>query len=356
MQIMQCAMMAATVIFLSACDNKVGEQPLDRLVEVVTFSHQPTVRVMDYPGQIQARYQSELAFQVEGRLIERLVDVGDVVKKGAPIAMLDAKDYALSSESFFNQQKAAEADFQRAERDLVRAKDLHVKRFIGQSDLDKAVNFERASYARLKGLKAEHAQRVNQRGYTQLLAPADGIVIALNAEVGDVVKAGFPMTTFAWNNDWEFVTSVAETDVNQLTVGQPSMVKLWAYGDMQYPASVREISPISSNGGPSYTVKLKLTEQPDNLKLGMTGHALLSKKEVNLGLLPTSAIIELGGQTMVMTVDSTTSETHAKVVTLGQYLGDEVSIVDGLSDGQWVVIAGANKIADRQPVRVLMHE
>lgn len=99
-------------------------------------------------------------------MIERLVDVGDVVQKGAPIAMLDAKDYVLSSESFSNQQKAAEADFQRAQRDLVRAKGLHKKKFIGQSDLDKAINIERASYAKLKALKAEHAQRVNQHGYT----------------------------------------------------------------------------------------------------------------------------------------------------------------------------------------------
>jgi len=242
MRIIQCVLIAASAIILSACGDNAIDEPLDRLVEVSVFSYQPATRVMDYPGRVQARFQSELSFQVEGRLIERLVDVGDVVKKGAPIAMLDAKDYVLSSESFSNKQKAAAADFERAKRDLVRAKGLRKKKFIGQSDLDKAINVERASYARLKALKAEHAQRVNQRGYTQLLAPADGIVTTLNAEVGNVVKAGFPIATFAWKNDWEFVTAVSETDVNQLIVGQSAMIKLWSYSDKQYMAVVREIS------------------------------------------------------------------------------------------------------------------
>lgn len=356
MQIVQFFLLAASAIFLSACGDTTSEQPLDRLVDVTTFSYQPATRVMDYPGHVQARYQSELSFQVEGHLIKRLVDVGDVVQKGTPIAMLDAKDYVLSSESFSNQQKAAEADYKRAKQDLLRAKGLREKNFIGQSDLDKAVNADRASYARLNALKAEHAQRVNQHGYTQLLAPADGVVISLNAEVGNVVKPGFPIATFAWKSDWEFVTAVAEKDVNQLSIGQPAIIKFWAYGEKQYPASIREISPTSSANAPSYKIKLSLNEQPDGLKLGMTGHALFSTKETHMGLLPTSAIVELNGQTMVMTVDSNTKQVHAKEVTFGQPLADQVSIIDGLSDGQWVVIAGANKITDGSTVRVLTHE
>ena len=356
MRIVQFVLIATSAILLSACGDTTSEQPLDRLVDVATFSYQPATQVMDYPGRVQPRYQSELSFQVEGRLIERLVDVGDTVKKGAPIAMLDAKDYELSSESYSNKQKAAEADFQRAQRDLIRAKDLHKKKFIGQSDLDKAINIERASYAKLKALKAEYAQRVNQRGYTQLLAPADGIVTALTVEVGNVVKAGLPIATFAWKSDWEFVTAVAEKDVNQLSIGQSVIVKLWAYGDKQHAASVREISPISSDNSPSYKVKLSFKEQPDNLKLGMTGHAMFSEKKVQMGLLPTSAIIELDGQMAVMVVDPSTKKVHANLVTLGQPLGDQVSIVDGLNDGQWVVIAGANKITNGNTVRVLTNE
>jgi len=357
MHILPVVLMAILAISISACGDVTNNPPLNRLVDVTTFSYQPASRTMDYPGRVQARYQTELSFQVEGRLIERLVDVGDVVQKGDPIAVLDAKDYVLSSESYFNKEKSAEADLQRARRDLARAKELREKKFIGQSELDKAINIERAASAELKVIKAEYAQRVNLREYTQLLAPADGIVISLNAEVGDVVKPGSTIAMFAWNGDWEFVTAVAEKEVNQLSVGQPVSVTLWAYDDKKYAASVREISPISNLNAPSYKVKLSLSEQPNEVKLGMTGHGLFSIKEDRVGLLPTTAIVQHDNQMVVMTVDSATKQVQAKKVTLGKSsIADHVSIVHGLEDGQWVVIAGANKIEDGNTVRVLTNE
>ena len=356
MHILSVALIAILAITLSACGDVSNSQPLNKLVDVTTFSYQTAPRIMDYPGRVQARYQTELSFQVEGRLIERLVEVGDVVQKGDLIAVLDAKDYALSNESYSNKKKAAEADLQRAQRDLARAKELRQKKFIGQSELDKAINIERAAYAELNVMKAEYAQRVNQHGYTQLLAPADGVVISLSKEVGDVVKAGAAIAMFAWKDGWEFVTAVAEKEINQLSIGQSVSVTLWAYDDKEYAASVREISPISTINAPSYRVKLSLNEQPNGVKLGMTGHALFSIKEDRVGLLPTSAIVKNDGQMMVMTVDSTTKQVRAKQVTLGQSLADHVSIVDGLKDGQWVVIAGANKIEEGNTVRVLTNE
>ena len=100
MHILSVALIAILAITLSACGDVSNSQPLNKLVDVTTFSYQPATRIMDYPGRVQARYQTELSFQVEGRLIERLVEVGDVVQKGDLIAVLDAKDYALSNESY----------------------------------------------------------------------------------------------------------------------------------------------------------------------------------------------------------------------------------------------------------------
>lgn len=356
MHILSVALIAILAITLSACGDVSNSQPLNKLVDVTTFSYQPATRIMDYPGRVQARYQTELSFQVEGRLIERLVEVGDVVQKGDLIAVLDAKDYALSNESYSNKKKAAEADLQRAQRDLARAKELRQKKFIGQSELDKAINIERAAYAELNVMKAEYAQRVNQHGYTQVLAPADGVVVSLSSEVGDVVAPGAAIAMLAWQGDWEFVTAVAEKEVNQLSIGQSVSVTLWAYDDKKYAASVREISPISNFNSPSYKVKLSFKEQPNGVKLGMTGHALFAIKEKRMGLLPTSAIVMKDGQKVVMIVDATTKQVHAQEVILGEPLADHVSIVNGLKNGQWVVIAGANKIEDGSTVRVLANE
>ena len=341
---------------LGACGNKVPEELVGRLVEVKTFSYQSVTQTMDYPGRTQARYETELAFQVEGRLIKRLVEVGDYVKQGQPIARLDPKDYILSSERFLNQKRAAQANYKRAKSDLIRAKELRQKNFIGQSELDKVVNLEKAAQAALKALKAEHAQSVNQRGYTQILAAADGIVIALYAEVGDVIQAGTAVAKLAWANDWEFVTAVAETDVNQLSIGQAAEIKFWAYADKTYSSLVREISPISGTESPSYKVKLSLVERPDSLKLGMTGHVLFSNVDKKLGLLPTASLVQSAGHSSVLIVDPGTHQTRLQAVTFGQAVGNQISILSGLREGQLIVVAGANLIVEGSTVRLLANE
>lgn len=356
MRILRYISTAILMASLSACGGKAPEELLDRLVEVKTFSYQSAIRTMDYPGRTQARYETELAFQVEGQLIKRLVEVGDYVKQGQAVARLDPKDYILSSERFLNQKRAAQANLQRAKSDLARAKELRKKNFIGQSELDKVVNLEQAAQAALKALKAEHAQSLNQRAYTQIVAAADGVVIALYAEVGDVIQAGAPIAKLAWANDWEFVTAVAETDVNQLSIGQSADIKFWAYANKKHSALVREISPISSAKSPSYSVKLALVDRPDSLKLGMTGHVLFSRVDEKVGLLPTASLVQSAGHSSVLIVEPDTLQTRLQAVTFGQAVGNQISILSGLTEGQLVVVAGANLIVEGSTVRLLANE
>lgn len=356
MRILRYISIAMLVAWLNACGNKPPEVPLDSLVEVKKFSYLPVIQTMDYPGRVQARYETELAFQVGGQLIERLVEVGDRVKEGQPIAMLDPKDYVLSSERSLNRRKAAEADLQRAKNDLVRARELRKKNFIGQSELDKAVNIEKALQAGLKALKAEHAQSINQRGYTQLLAPADGLVTGLYAEVGDIMRTGEAVAKLVWDKDWEFVTAVAETDINQVSIGQQAQIKFWAYGDKKHSSLVREISPVISSASPSYQVKLSLIDKPDSLKLGMTGHVLFSTVAEKIGLLPTASLIESDGTSSVFVIEPDTQTAHLQAVTFGQAVDNQMTILSGLTEGQLIVIAGANKIADGSKIRLLLND
>lgn len=348
-------LMALSVAVLSACSEQGPEKSVDRLVEVQKFSYQSVSQVIDYPGHVQARYQTELAFQVEGQLFNRLVDVGDFVKKGQPIARLDAKDYVLNSERFLNQKKVAEADLKRAENDLLRAETLRKKNFIGDAELDKALNIEKAARAELKALKAEHAQSINRRGYTELLAVADGVMTDWFVEVGGVVQAGEVIAEMAWSTDWEFVTALAETDINQISIGQQAQLKFWAYGDKTYAALVREIKPISSTASPSYRVKLSLIDKPDSLKLGMTGHVLFSTVTDKVGLLPTTSLIQKDQASYVFVVDPEAHTAHLQAVTYRQAVGNQMMVDDGLTEGQLVVVAGAHLIADGNKVRLLMN-
>jgi len=344
---------ACFFILFSGCSEAPSEKELNRLVNVKSFTYTEQLRTIEYPGRVEARYQTELAFQVKGLLVKRLVEVGDYVKEGMPIAMLEAKDYLLASKRFAGERRAAKANHDRAERDLTRAIELRKKDFIGQSDLDRAVNVEEAAKATLQALGAQHAQSLNQRGYTQLLAPADGLVTELSVEVGDVLEAGALVAKFAWEKDWEFVTALAESNINQLTKGLVATVSFWAFPEKDYSANIREMSPVPNLGAPSYKVKLSLNKRPEKLKLGMTGHVYFSAIESKVGLLPVSSLLNSEGETKVLVVDPKTKQTHLQVVTFGKPVGDQVAILSGLKEGQLVVVAGANKVIAGAMVRLL---
>ena len=353
MQVCRYIFIACIFMLSSACSEQASEKGLDRLVKVKVFTYTQQIRAIEYPGRIEARYQTELAFQVKGLLVKRLVEVGDYVEKGAPIAMIDPKDYLLSTQHSAGEQRAAKANYQRAKRDLTRATELREKDFIGQSELDRAINTEQAAKATYQALKALHAQSLNQRGYTQLLAPANGVITGIFAEVGDVLETGALVAQLAWEQDWEFVTSLAENNINQLTNGLAATVNFWAFPKQTYSANIRELSPVPNDGSPSYKVKLSLAKRPPLLKLGMTGHVYFSTSEDEVGLLPVSSLLDIEGETKVLVVDPKTNKTHLQAVTFGQPVADQVAILSGLKEGQLVVVAGASKVVSGATVRLL---
>lgn len=341
------------LLILTACGQPPAELALDRLVKVKKFSFYEHVEAVQYPGRVVARHQTALAFQVKGLLVKRFFDVGDYVTAGSPIAMLDSKDYLLSNQRFAGETQAANANYQRAKKDLARANELHKKNFIGQSELDRVINVQQAAKATLQALQAQHAQSLQQNDYTQLLAPADGVITSFSAEVGDVLSSAELVAQFAWQKDWEFVTALAEGDINQLQKGATANVSFWAFPGKKVSASIREISPVASTNSPSYKVKLTLLEQPALLKLGMTGHVVFLSAKKKLALLPPSSLLSLAGNTKVLIVNPQTLETHLQEVTLGQSVGDQLSILSGIEEGQLVVIAGASKITAGATVRLL---
>lgn len=345
--------LSLVILGLAGCDKNTTEAPLPRLVKVTAFKHSEHTTSSSYPGRLIARYESKLAFQVGGRLVERLVDVGTQVSKGQTIAVLDSKDYDLVSENLFSQKRAATADYQRAKNDLQRAKQLRADNFIGEAELDRAVNLEATAKANLEALKAQHSKSLNERDYTQLHGPADGIITSITAEVGDVLNPSHQIAVLAWDKHREFITALPEEKINSLNPGQSVSVEFWAVPNLTFEAHVREISPIVDPGSQTYSVKLSLQDPTNALKLGMSGYAIFAQSSGNVGLLPTSSLLVFEEQVQVIVVEADTGLTRAQAVTLGASVGDQSNITGGLKNNDLVVVAGANKIKPGDTVRIL---
>ncbi len=345
----------ACLIFIGGCNSDVPQQEPDLLVSVVSFSRQQAPKPLNYPGEIVPRYQSQLAFQVAGRLARRTVDVGTRVASNDLIATLDSRDYQLSSANIDGLKQAARADHQRAGRDLQRAQKLHADGFIGDSQLDLAINAEAASSARLAALVAQHGGSLNRLGYTELTAPERGVITQLHAEVGDVLAPGQPVATLAWLKEWEFAAAIPESRIATLELNQQISVLLWTLHDQPLIGSVREIAPVPDPASRSYTIKVAMEALPPEVKLGMTGSILFFPSDSGqpFGTLPTTALLEIDQQPAVWVIDPDSHVASSQPVTLGPPIGDQMTVISGLREGDLVVVAGANKILPGARVRLL---
>src|SRR5690606_36116933 len=169
---------AALLLLLTACGNGDGDAPTPRAVLVGHPDTAPGAQAQAYAGEVRAREEAALSFRVGGKLVRRLVDVGDRVARGQLLAELDPGDLRL-------QAQAAQAQ-------LNAAQDL-----VSRSALDAQEAAFAAAQGQVRAARANLDVARNQAGYSRLLAPADGVVAARHAEAGQVVAAGQPVFTFA---------------------------------------------------------------------------------------------------------------------------------------------------------------
>ena len=141
-------------------------------------------------GEVRARYESPMAFRVGGKVTERLVNLGDSVKRGQPIAQIEATDFTLSTESKDAAVAEGRVAVELAETEFRRYESLKKKGAISDFDLDQKRAKVGSERARLKAAESVLAETARQIGYTELNADVDGVITRLDFNVGQVVAPG----------------------------------------------------------------------------------------------------------------------------------------------------------------------
>ena len=306
-----------------------------------------------YSGELRARHETDLGFRVGGKLVSRAVDAGARVKQGQVLARLDPSDAELAARGAHAQLASAESDltFARAERD--RYADLLAKRFISQS----AFEAKEAAFAAARGradlARSQAAINTNQASYTTLVADADGVVVSVAAEPGQVVSAGQPVLRLARDGEKEVVVNAPEGRLARFRVGDDVLISLWSDPTRPFRGRVREIAGGADPVTRTYTVRVTAVDPPAGAQLGMTANvAFASAGDAAAVLLPLSALAGDRAQPAVWIVDPASSQVRLRAVTVGEYREDGVSITQGLAAGDIVVTAGVHKLRAGQVVRM----
>lgn len=340
-------------LVLAACNKHEVEAKPVRPVQ----TQRVTIGVADdraiYPGEVRARYETDLAFRVSGKVVARYVDVGAMVKKGQPLAKLDPSDAQLNAEAAKAQMLAAETDFKFAQAELARYQPLLNRHVISKAAYDQKLNAFNVAKAKLEQQRMQYSWSRNQSAYTTLTADADGVITAVNMEVGQVVNVGQTVMKLARPEQKEVVINVPESRLSDLQQAKEIAVNIWAMENKLYLGRVREISPAGDPATRTYTVKITIADADSQVKLGMTANAIVRKSEAaNVAVLPLTALTQRDGAPAVWVVDPKSNQVNLRPVQIGQYRADGVTVLSGLQPNELVVTAGVHKLVPGQQVRL----
>jgi RND family efflux transporter MFP subunit len=350
---MRAALLIAVLFLAAACGNgKVAQEPVRPVLTQTVVPGASATRDV-YSGEIRARHETDLGFRVSGKLVARTVDAGARVTRGTVLARLDPEDAQLAAKAAEAQLASAQSDLALAKAEMERHADLLARRFISQSAYDVKQNAYNAARARAEQARSQAGISSNQAAYTTLVADADGVVVSVAAEPGQVVSAGQPILKLARTGEKEVVVNAPESQLARFTVGQAVAVSLWADPSSSFPGRVREIAGGADPVTRTYAVRVSVPAAPSTVQLGMTASVLFAAStDPSLVLLPLSALARDGADAAVWIVDPATSKVRMRGVRVGQFREDGVTITAGLHPGDVVVTAGVHKLRPEQRVRV----
>jgi RND family efflux transporter MFP subunit len=320
------------------------------LTTIVKF--EPRVARRSFVATIRPRFESDLGFRVPGKVARRLVNVGDAVKQGQVLAVLDETDLRLQLDQAEAERKVAAAALTQAEAELDRVLALRRQGWSTAAILERQQLATEEARGRFARAERAVALAQNSLSYARLAADTDGVVTAALVEPGQVVAAGQAAIRHARLSEKEAVIAIPEAQLAQARTGSAT-ASLWSDPDRIYAARLRELSPSADAATRTYIARFALPEAGPEVQLGMTATVTIGEAGGDeVARLPLSALYDEGKGPGVWIVDVDKRPSLRPVTVLG-YEANEVLVASGIKDGDAVITLGVQKLDPGQRVRVV---
>ena len=336
-----------------------------------------TLAVLNASGYAVAQRKAAVSSKITGRLISLSVEEGSRVKKGEVIATLENED----SQAALNRAQAnvnlarstldqAKAELEDAQINHHRNEQLVAKGFVAQSTVDASeARYKRAKAAvaaQEAAIRASEAAREEAKvlvEYSNIRAPFDAVVLTKNADIGDIVtplgaaaNAKAAVVTIADMGSLQVEVDVSESNISQVRVGQPCEIRLDAFPDLRFKGAVHMIVPTADRSKASVLVKVAFKEMDPRIlpemsaKVAFLSREMVPEEEKPLKAVPASAVVSLGGQSVVFLVNG--DRAVEKKVRTGWRMDTMVEILEGLGAGDKVVLNPGSNLKSGTKVRI----
>jgi RND family efflux transporter MFP subunit len=344
--------MYALPLILAACGDKPPADPRTAapLVETVLVQGASST-ALSFSGTVGARVQSDLGFRVPGKVVQRLVDVGQTVHRGQPLMRIDPIDLGLQARAQAESVAAARARARQAGDDEARYRDLVAEGAVSASAYEQLKAAADSAKAALSAAEAQYDVARNAAGYALLVADADGVVVDTLAEPGQVVGAGQTVVRLAHAGPREAIIHLPETV--RPRIGTEAQATLYG-GQGGGRARLRQLADAADRLTRTYEARYVLDGPLADAPLGATvtlcldGNGADGAKALQV---PAAAVLDAGKGSGVWAVTGDPAKvTWRRVNVLA--IGDDMARVRGdLKAGERVVALGAHLLHEGDKVR-----
>jgi membrane fusion protein, multidrug efflux system len=336
----------APLVALTACQPATPPKEAPMLVWVTTVQAKPQQSSRVFPALLQPRLESALGFQVGGRIASRLVDTGQAVKAGQPLAQLWTGDLQTGLQAARQQVIGAQSEWQQLQLDEARLERLSVDGSAPAAELERQRTRVKAAHARLEAARQAEQLELNRLQHAQLQAPFDGVVTQVLADAGQVLAVGQPMLMLARAGEIEAEAMIPEDLVQQVRQTPARLVIAGVPAIPALPLKVREVAPMGLGAGRQVKVRYALAADISPWRMlmrwGQTAEVRWqSEAHTNTTMLPTGALVNQTGTPYVWRVAN--QRLVKQPVAVLRHTTDGV-VVTGLPTGTQVVSAGAQKL------------
>lgn len=339
---------------LIACSEKTPTDPRTQIPLVKTGSVQAASdSSRSFTGTVAARVQSDLGFRVPGKVLERLVDTGQIVKRGQPLMRIDPIDLQLTAHGQHEAVMAAKARADQTAEEEIRHRGLVEAGAISASTYDQIKAAADSAKAQLKTAEAQADVAKNESSYAVLIADADGVVVDTLAEPGQVVNAGQTVLRIAHSGKREAIVHLPET--LRPSLGSIAQASLFGKENLTVPAKLRQLSESADGVSRTFEARYVLDQALANAPLGATvtiqikesGSSTKSNLEV-----PIEAIFDSGKGSGIWVLEGSPIHVTWHPVKILN-LSDDAARVDGnLKVNDQIITLGAHLLHEGEKVRV----
>ncbi len=319
-----------------------------QVVEVVSYPHTESLT-----GEYRARVQSALSFRLGGRIASRAVDVGDRVTSGQLLATIDSLQQIADVTAARAALRSAEAAWQQAAANAKRIEQLLPSQSATQAEFDDAKAAELTAQGSINISQSVLARAENQLSFTELRAPADGIIIERAVEVGQVVNAAQSVFTLAVDGEREAVFDAFQRHVSERPIEDKVELTLVSNPQIKTMGIIREIAPSIDQKNGTVRVKVAIPNPPEQMTLGAPVMGIAQFAPTQVVRLPWTALARRDSHAAVWVVDPNSSTVSERVVEVESYASGLLLVTGGLQQGEIVVTEGTQRLRPGQKVKPL---